>query len=215
MPQSHAPPRGPRSLAPTVPLNFPPLVLVLKQTNSVSTFSSTWNPLHYCFPSRHMSPKWSLFFKFVHWTLHTLYFAIIIIIIIIIIITFILILFVKDCKPCRLALRKIDLLRCHFLTLRFNNSTRHPVFKYPESLFCCWYGNVYTHSQRQAKLQIDTFGWYLFRANWPVVYPEFFSRGGSTISVEDRGQREQGSGGGNSLVRGSAQFANGWNPYSY
>jgi hypothetical protein len=36
---------------------------------------------------------------------------------------------------------------------------------------------------------------------------EFFS-GGSTNSVEDRGQREQGSGGGSPLVRGSAQFAN-------
>jgi hypothetical protein len=34
-------------------------------------------------------------------------------------------------------------------------------------------------------------------------------RGGSTNSVEDREQREQGSGGGNPLVRGSAQFANG------
>jgi hypothetical protein len=43
----------------------------------------------------------------------------------------------------------------------------------------------------------------------PVAYPEIFSGGGSTNSVEDRGQREQGSGGGNSLVRGSAQFANG------
>jgi hypothetical protein len=31
--------------------------------------------------------------------------------------------------------------------------------------------------------------------------------GGSTNSVEDRGQREQGSGGGSPLVRGSAQFA--------
>jgi hypothetical protein len=32
--------------------------------------------------------------------------------------------------------------------------------------------------------------------------------GGSTNSIEDRGQRERGSGGGNPLVRGSAQFAN-------
>jgi hypothetical protein len=31
----------------------------------------------------------------------------------------------------------------------------------------------------------------------------FFSEGGSTISVEDRGQRELGSGGGSPLVRGS------------
>jgi hypothetical protein len=41
-----------------------------------------------------------------------------------------------------------------------------------------------------------------------VAYPEIFF-GGSTNSVEDRGQREQGSGGGRPLVRGSAQFANG------
>jgi hypothetical protein len=32
--------------------------------------------------------------------------------------------------------------------------------------------------------------------------------GGSTNSVEDRGQRERGSAGGSPLVRGSAQFAN-------
>jgi hypothetical protein len=41
-----------------------------------------------------------------------------------------------------------------------------------------------------------------------VAYPEIFFSGGSTNSV-DRGQREQGSGGGSPLVRGSAQFANG------
>jgi hypothetical protein len=35
-----------------------------------------------------------------------------------------------------------------------------------------------------------------------------FGRGGSTNSVEDRGQRDRGSGGGSPLVRGSAQFAN-------
>jgi hypothetical protein len=32
--------------------------------------------------------------------------------------------------------------------------------------------------------------------------------GGSTNSVEDRGQREWGSGGGSPLVRGSTQFVN-------
>jgi hypothetical protein len=37
---------------------------------------------------------------------------------------------------------------------------------------------------------------------------EFFLWG-STNSVEDRGQIERGSGGGSTLVRGSAQFANG------
>jgi hypothetical protein len=43
-----------------------------------------------------------------------------------------------------------------------------------------------------------------------VAYPEIFSGGAgvSTNSV-DRGQREQGSGGGSPLVRGSAQVANG------
>jgi hypothetical protein len=37
---------------------------------------------------------------------------------------------------------------------------------------------------------------------------EFCSGEGSTNSVEDRGQGEQGSGGISPLVRGSAQFAN-------
>jgi hypothetical protein len=46
---------------------------------------------------------------------------------------------------------------------------------------------------------------------------EFCSgRGGvSTNSVEDRGQSEWGSGGSSPLVRGSAQFSNERNPYSY
>ena len=39
--------------------------------------------------------------------------------------------------------------------------------------------------------------------------PRNFSRGGvSTISVEDRGQRERGSGGGSPLVRGSGGSCN-------
>jgi hypothetical protein len=42
----------------------------------------------------------------------------------------------------------------------------------------------------------------------PLAYPGIFS-GGSTNSVENRGQIERGSGGGSPLVRGSAQFANG------
>jgi hypothetical protein len=37
---------------------------------------------------------------------------------------------------------------------------------------------------------------------------KFSGGGGSTNSVEDRGQRERGSGGGSPLVRGSTQFAN-------
>jgi hypothetical protein len=36
----------------------------------------------------------------------------------------------------------------------------------------------------------------------------FFRRGGSTNSFEDRGQREQGSGGGSPLVRGSGGSCN-------
>jgi hypothetical protein len=44
------------------------------------------------------------------------------------------------------------------------------------------------------------------------VSPGIFFEGGSTNSVEDRGQRERRSGGGSPLVRGSTQFAN---PYSY
>jgi hypothetical protein len=40
------------------------------------------------------------------------------------------------------------------------------------------------------------------------VRQNFFWRGGSTNSLEDRGQRERGSGGGSSLVSVSTQFAN-------
>jgi hypothetical protein len=38
---------------------------------------------------------------------------------------------------------------------------------------------------------------------------------GSTNSVANKGQRERGSGGSSPLVRGSAQFVNKWNRYSY
>jgi hypothetical protein len=41
-----------------------------------------------------------------------------------------------------------------------------------------------------------------------TVMPRNFVGGGSTNSVEDRGQKEWKSGGGNPLVRGSTQFAN-------
>jgi hypothetical protein len=42
-----------------------------------------------------------------------------------------------------------------------------------------------------------------------VAYPGFFlGGGGSTDSVEDRGQRERGSGGGSPLVRGSGGNCN-------
>ena len=43
----------------------------------------------------------------------------------------------------------------------------------------------------------------------PVTYPGIlFGGGGSTNSVEDRGQREQGSGSGSPLVRGSGGSCN-------
>jgi hypothetical protein len=43
----------------------------------------------------------------------------------------------------------------------------------------------------------------------PVAYPGiFFLRGVSANSVGDRGQREQGSGGGSPLIRGFTQLAN-------
>ena len=41
-----------------------------------------------------------------------------------------------------------------------------------------------------------------------VAYPGIFFRGSSTNSVEDRGQRERGSGGGSPLVRGSGGSCN-------
>jgi len=41
-----------------------------------------------------------------------------------------------------------------------------------------------------------------------VAYPGVLFGGGSTNSVEDRGQREQGSGGGSPLVRGSGGSCN-------
>ena len=40
------------------------------------------------------------------------------------------------------------------------------------------------------------------------VLRNFFSGGGSTNSVEDRGEKERGSGGGSPLVRGSRRSCN-------
>jgi len=49
----------------------------------------------------------------------------------------------------------------------------------------------------------------LFHPSPSVTYPGiFFGEGGSTNSVEGRGQREQGSGGGSPLVRGSGGSCN-------
>jgi hypothetical protein len=49
-----------------------------------------------------------------------------------------------------------------------------------------------------------------------IGVPRNFWGGGSTNSLEDRGQRERGSGGRSPIVRGYTQFefANEWNPYS-
>ena len=48
-----------------------------------------------------------------------------------------------------------------------------------------------------------------FPYNSPVAYPGIlFGGGGSTNSVEDRGQREQGSRGGSPLFRGSGGSCN-------
>ena len=44
--------------------------------------------------------------------------------------------------------------------------------------------------------------------SWPVAYTGILFGGGSTNSVEDRGQRERGSGGGGPLVRGSGGSCN-------
>ena len=41
-----------------------------------------------------------------------------------------------------------------------------------------------------------------------MAYPGIFLGGGSTNSVEDRGQTERGSGGGSPLVRGSGGSCN-------
>jgi len=48
------------------------------------------------------------------------------------------------------------------------------------------------------------------RPSCPVAYPGIFFSGRrvSTNSVEDRGQRERGSGGGSPLVRGSGGSSN-------
>ena len=41
-----------------------------------------------------------------------------------------------------------------------------------------------------------------------MAYPGFFLGGGSTNSIEDRGQRGRGSGGGSPIVRGSGGSCN-------
>ena len=57
---------------------------------------------------------------------------------------------------------------------------------------------------RSVQLCIDARGNHFH----PVAYPGIFSGGGSTNSVEGRGQRGRGSGGGSPLVRGSGGSCN-------
>ena len=52
------------------------------------------------------------------------------------------------------------------------------------------------------RYQVDI-KWGMRECVLPVAYPRILFGGGSTNSVEDRGQRERGSGGGSPLVRGS------------
>jgi hypothetical protein len=74
--------------------------------------------------------------------------------------------------------------------------------------------DIYRHAQHVFKVRITPFWIFyiilMFKMNmfWTVAYPGILFGGGSTNSVEDRGQREWGSGGRSPLVRGSAQFAN-------
>jgi len=77
----------------------------------------------------------------------------------------------------------------------------------------CWCGNLNSRN-RLKDLNEDgrTFDWIFENkpgGHGPVAYPGIlFGGGGSTNSVEDRGQRERGSGGGTPLVRGSGGSCN-------
>jgi hypothetical protein len=51
-------------------------------------------------------------------------------------------------------------------------------------------------------------GCFIFGVSVAYCPGILFGAGGSTNSVDDREQRERGSGGGSPLVRGSTQFAN-------
>jgi hypothetical protein len=74
-------------------------------------------------------------------------------------------------------------------------------------------------SSAQVKERVELYSYYPSGPSWrvargnlplntPVAYPGIFFRGGSTNSVEDRGQRERKSGGGSPLVRGSGGSCN-------
>jgi hypothetical protein len=61
---------------------------------------------------------------------------------------------------------------------------------------------VYVTEKNKEYLVTEKF----YNSQWHTQ--EFCSGGGSTNSVEDRGQRERGSGGGSPLVRGSWSSSN-------
>jgi hypothetical protein len=64
-------------------------------------------------------------------------------------------------------------------------------------------------------LQTNSFIWNKYQifnwGKWSRATQKFYS-GGSTNSVDDRGHKEWGTGGGSPLIRGSTEFSNEWNP---
>jgi hypothetical protein len=76
-----------------------------------------------------------------------------------------------------------------------------------------WARMTYVIGRMTEELLFDSQQWPTFTIFFIVhatngVPRNFFSWGGSTNSVEDRRQREWGSGGVSPLVRGSTEFAN-------
>ena len=70
----------------------------------------------------------------------------------------------------------------------------------------CSYGNVNTTAELHVKsAELCELTLHTFSA---VAYPGVFFGGGSTNSVEDRGQRGRGSGGSSPLIRGSGGSCN-------
>jgi hypothetical protein len=93
------------------------------------------------------------------------------------------------------------------------------------NIYSDFYCSLITQLVVRVGFEIRTF-WILTVCSWhSSLYSDMGSsgilrnfvwgEGGSTNSVEDREQRERGSGGGSPLIRGSAQFTNEWTPYSY
>ena len=62
------------------------------------------------------------------------------------------------------------------------------------------------YSHLLSELQLSSFSEFSDTAR--VAYPGILFEGGSTNSVEDRGQRDQGSGGGSPLVSGPGGSCN-------